>query len=104
MAKKKELQSSIVVNPLKDVIVVLAEQEPVEEEKKSSIIIVEQKKVPFVPTQGVVYAVGSNVTQVKKGDVVLFEKYATKPMRVDGIEYHFFTEEQLLAILTRINP
>ena len=60
------------------------------------------------PSKGEVIAVGSgrlldNGTrvplEVKKGDIVLFGKYAGTDIKIDGVEHLVMREEDILAVL-----
>lgn len=51
------------------------------------------------PEQGRVIAVGKDVKEVKQGDEVLFGKYATTEVKVDGKEYLLVKEEDILAVI-----
>jgi len=39
--------------------------------------------------------------EVKKGDVVLFEKYAGATIKLDGEEYMILREDEILAIIEK---
>jgi len=52
------------------------------------------------PEQGKVVAVGKDVKEVKQGDNVLFGKYATTEVKVDGKEYLLVKEEDILAVIS----
>lgn len=90
------------IRPLKDYIVVVP---VVAEKKKDGIILPEHiEEIKNKPTRGKVVEIGSDIKQVKKGDLVLFEKYASSPLKIEDRwgrpqEYYFFTEDQILAIL-----
>jgi len=92
------------VRPLQDRLVVkrLAE----EEKSKGGIIIPDSAKEK--PIEGEVIAVGSGKTleggkvrplDVKKGDRVLFGKYAGTEIKVDGEEHLILREEEVLGII-----
>lgn len=51
------------------------------------------------PEQGEIIEVGKDVKEVKKGDKVLFSKYAPAEVKVDGKEYLITKEEDILAIV-----
>lgn len=46
-----------------------------------------------------VLAVGSEVKEVKKGDVVLYKSYGPDDVKVDNKEYMIAKEEDILAIV-----
>lgn len=51
------------------------------------------------PQKGKVEAVGSEVKEVKVGDVVLFDKYSGSKINIEGTEYLILKEEDILGIL-----
>ncbi len=92
------------IRPLHDRIIVkrLAE----EEKTKGGIIIPDTAKEK--PLEGAVIAVGNGrVTEdgkvrpvdVKKGDKVLFGKYAGTEIKIDGEEHLILREEDILAVI-----
>jgi len=85
---------------------VLVQQLDEEEKTKGGIIIPDSAKEK--PHQGKVIAVGSGrklddgttkPVEVKKGDVVLFEKYAGTTIKLDGEDYMILREDEILAIV-----
>jgi len=85
---------------------VLVQQLDEEEKTKGGIIIPDSAKEK--PHQGKVIAVGSGrklddgttkPVEVKKGDVVLFEKYAGTAIKLDGEDYMILREDEILAIV-----
>lgn len=92
------------VRPLHDRVLVKRFNE--EERSKGGIIIPDTAKEK--PIQGEVIAVGQGrVTEdgkvrpldVKKGDRVLFGKYAGTEIKIDGEEYLMMREEDILGVL-----
>lgn len=93
------------VRPLYDHILV----ERVEEEvKKGGIIIPDTAKEK--PQQGKVIAVGSGrrdekgnkmAMEVKKGDIILFGKYAGTEVKIDDHDYIIIREEDVLGIIEK---
>lgn len=92
------------VRPLGDRILVKREDE--EEKTKGGIIIPDAAKEK--PSRGKVVAAGkgrvleSGKTEpldVKKGDVVLFGKYAGTEINIEGVEHLILREEDVLAIV-----
>ena len=90
------------MRPLHDRI--LVQQLEGEEKTAGGIIIPDTAKER--PYQGKVVAVGSGrklddgtvrPLDVKKGDKVLFEKYAGTPVKLDGDEYMIMREDEILA-------
>lgn len=92
------------IKPLNDRVLVLR----VEEEKKTKGGIVIPDTVKEKPQEGKVVAVGSGKIDdegkripmdVKKGDRVLFGKYAGTEIKLDGIEHLIMREDDILAVL-----
>lgn len=93
------------VRPLYDHILV----ERVEEEvKKGGIIIPDTAKEK--PQQGKVIAVGSGrrdekgnklTMEVKKGDIILFGKYAGTEVKIDDNDYIIIREDDVLGIIEK---
>jgi chaperonin GroES len=92
------------VKPLQDRVLV----KRLEEETKTAggIIIPDNHKEK--PAKGEVMSIGTGYKMedgkirpldVKKGDKVLFSKYAGTEIKVDGLEYLIMKEDDILAIL-----
>jgi chaperonin GroES len=92
------------VRPLHDRVLVKRFNE--EERSKGGIIIPDTAKEK--PAQGEIIAVGSGRVSedgklrpldVKKGDRVLFGKYAGTEIKIDGEEFLMMREEDILGVL-----
>ena len=87
------------VKPLADRVLIKPAE--AEEKTKSGIIIPDTAKEK--PQKGTVVAVGpgkkDEPTTVKKGDVVLYGKYAGTEINVEGEDYLIMRESDLLAII-----
>jgi chaperonin GroES len=92
------------VRPLRDRIIIKRLEE--EEKTKGGIIIPETAKEK--PIEGRVIAVGNGKVkedgtkvpvEVKKGDRVLFAKYAGTEIKIDGEEHMMMREDDILAII-----
>jgi len=92
------------VRPLHDRVIVKRIEE--EEKTKGGIIIPDTAKEK--PIEGKVIAVGDGKTtedgkriplQVKKGDRVLFGKYAGTEIQLDGEEHLIMREDDIVAIV-----
>lgn len=93
------------IKPLHDHILV----ERIEEEvRKGGIIIPDTAKEK--PQQGKVIAVGDGrrdekgnriALDVKKGDIILFGKYAGSEVKIDDKEYLIIREEDVLGIIEK---
>ncbi len=85
--------------PINDRVVV--KPAPAEEKTKGGIIIPDTAKEK--PQRGEVIAVGPGKDDikmtVKKGDVVLYGKYAGQEMSLDGTDYLIMREDDILVIL-----
>lgn len=92
------------LKPVRDRIIVrLTEPETV---SKGGIVIPDAATEK--PNQGEVLAVGSGrltkegltiAMEVKEGDKVLFGKHAGQTVKVNSIEYHILSEDDILAII-----
>jgi len=93
------------IQPLHDRVIVKRVEE--EETTKGGIIIPDTAKEK--PMEGTVVAVGSGKSEgegekkipleVKKGDRVLFSKYAGTEITIDGEEHLIMKEEDIIAIV-----
>jgi chaperonin GroES len=94
------------VRPLQDRVIVkrLAE----EEKTRGGIIIPDTAKEK--PGEGEVIAVGAGKADdkgkirpldVKKGDRVLFGKYAGSEIKVDGVDHIILREDEILGVLEK---
>lgn len=92
------------IKPLGDRILVLG----VEKEKKTKGGILIPDTAKEKPQEGKVIAVGPGkvnekgkriLLDVKKGDRVLFGKYAGNEIKIDGVEHMIMREDDILAIL-----
>jgi|694.fasta_scaffold48939_4 chaperonin GroES len=81
------------IHPLADRIVL--EQLQQEEQTKSGIILPDSAQEK--PKMAKVLAVGTEVKEVKEGDVVLYKSYGPDDVKVDGKEYMIAKEEDILA-------
>jgi len=100
MAKQKQSTNKLAIKPLGDRVVVV----PVKEaEKTKSGIILPETADKEKPAQGKVVAIGAGEkirkSGLKKGDEVVFEKYAGTEFKIGNIEYKILKEEEILAIL-----
>ena len=91
------------IKPLGDRILVLG----VEEEKKTKGGILIPDTAKEKPQEGKVIALGPGKVNekgkripldVKKGDRVLFGKYAGNEIKIDGVEHLIMREDDILAI------
>ena len=92
------------MRPLQDRVIV----ERTEEEEKSSGGIIIPDTAKEKPQQGKVIAVGKgrilrngkvNPPTVKKGDRILFGKYAGTDIKIDAEEHLIMREDDILAII-----
>ncbi len=90
----------ISIKPLGDRVVVA----PIKEaDKTKSGIILPETVDKEKPAQGKIMAMGAGEkikkSGVKKGDEVVYEKYAGTEFKIGGIEYKILKEDEILAIL-----
>lgn len=94
-AKNLILKGGRMLKPLADRVVL--KRLEAEEKTASGIVLPETAKEK--PEQGEVIACGKDVKEVKKGDKVIFSKYAGTEAKVSGTEYLIVKEEDILAII-----
>lgn len=91
------------IRPMNDRVLVLR----VEKEEKSSGGIIIPDTAKEKPQEGKVVSVGPGKMadngkripmEVKKGDRVLFSKYAGSDIKIDGVEHVVMREDDILAI------
>ncbi len=92
------------VKPLHDRLIIQRMEE--EEKTKGGIIIPDTAKEK--PVEGKVIAVGAGrlkkdgtkvPLEIKKGDRVLYAKYAGTEIKIDGEEYLMMKEDDILAVI-----
>ena len=92
------------IKPLNDRILVVRVKE--EEKTAGGIIIPDSAKEK--PLEGKVVAAGPGKRdeggkriplEVKKGDKILFSKYAGTEIKIDGVEHLFMREDDILGIV-----
>jgi chaperonin GroES len=92
------------IRPLNDRVLVLREVE----EKKSAGGIIIPDTAKEKPQRGKVVEIGSGKMdkdgkriplEVKKGDRILFGKYAGTEIKIDNVEHVFMREDDILSIL-----
>ena len=70
----------------------------IEDLNKSVIIIPENANKNLLNT-GIVYAIGKDVVEVKKGDKVIFDKYSSAEIDIEKEKYIFIKEENIIVIV-----
>ena len=87
------------LKPINDRVVV--KPAAAEDKTKGGIIIPDTAKEK--PQRGEVIAVGpgkdDNKMTVKKGDIILYGKYAVQELNHDGVDYLIMREDDILVIL-----
>ena len=92
------------VRPLHDRIIVRRDEEG--EQQSGGIIIPDSAKEK--PQRGTVIAVGSGVVkdggvrvapELKTGDVIVFGKYTSQEIKLDGEDYLIMREDEVLAVI-----
>jgi chaperonin GroES len=81
--------------PLKDRVFVKYSEEA--EKTAGGIYIPESAKEK--PQRGIIEAVGSEVKEIKVGNVILFDKYSGSKINIDNNEYLIIKEEDILGII-----
>jgi len=94
------------IRPLNDRVLVVG----VEEQERTSGGIIIPDTAKEKPQEGKVIAVGPGKCDengkripldVKKGDRVLFGKYASNEIKIDGVEHLIMREDDILGILDK---
>jgi chaperonin GroES len=92
------------LKPLNDRVIVTREEK--EQKTAGGIIIPDTAKEK--PQEGKIVAAGPGKLddngkripmEVKKGDRILFSKYAGTEIKIDGVEHIFMKEEDILAVV-----
>ncbi len=83
------------IKPLKDRVFVKFTEET--EKTAGGLYIPDSAKEK--PQKGQVEAVGSEVKDVKVGNVILFDKYSGSKINIDNNEYLIIKEEDILGIV-----
>ncbi|WP_428024769.1 co-chaperone GroES [Arcobacter sp.] len=76
---------------------VLVERTEVEEKTASGIILVDSAKEK--PNTAIVKAVGSEVTELKEGDTIVFEQYRGTEFTLDGQDYLVLDIENIIGVM-----
>jgi len=91
--------SDVKIKPLADRVLV----EPMEAEEKTASGIYIPDTAKEKPQRGTVVALGSGTKdvemEVKKGDVVLYGKYAGTEISIDGKDYLMMKQSDILAVV-----
>lgn len=76
---------------------VLVERTQIEEKTASGIILVDSAKEK--PNTAKVVAIGSEVTELKEGDTIVFEQYRGTEFTLNGEEYLILDIENIIGIM-----
>ncbi|WP_320036208.1 co-chaperone GroES [Campylobacterota bacterium DY0563] len=76
---------------------VLVQRTEVEEKTASGIILVDSAKEK--PNTAVVKAVGSEVTELKEGDTIVFEQYRGTEFTLNGEDYLILDIENIIGVM-----
>jgi chaperonin GroES len=88
------------IQPLDDRVLIEKAQE--ESEQKVGSIIIPDTATKEKPTMGKVVAVGTDEDlkeNIKKGDTIIYSKYAGDEIKVDDKEYMIIQRSDILAIV-----
>ena len=86
---------AINIEPLADYVVAVSE----EAAKKTASGLYLPENAQDKPKTAKVVAVGADVKQVKKGDVIIYKSYSTTDVEVGGKDYILVKEEDVLAVV-----
>ena len=76
---------------------VLVQRTEVEEKTASGIILVDSAKEK--PNTAIVKAVGSEVTELKEGDTVVFEQFRGTELSLQGEDYLVLDLENIIGVM-----
>lgn len=76
---------------------VLAQRTKVEEKTASGIILVDSAKEK--PNTAEVKAIGSEVTELKIGDTIIFEQFRGSEFTLDGEDYLVLDIENIIGVM-----
>lgn len=98
-SKNYTKMAELKVKPLADRVLV----EPMQAEEKTASGIIIPDTAKEKPQKGTVVAVGPGTSdekmEVKKGDVVLYGKYAGTELTIDGKDYLIMKQNDILAVI-----
>lgn len=83
------------ITPLGDRVV--ATRKEAQTQTKSGLFLPDQAKEK--PVAALVKAVGSEVKNVKPGDLILYKEYSTTEITVDSVEYLIVKEDDILGTI-----
>lgn len=76
---------------------VLVQRTEVEEKTASGIILVDSAKEK--PNTAIVKAIGSEVTELKEGDTVVFEQFRGTEISLQGEDYLVLDVENIIGVM-----
>ncbi len=76
---------------------VLVERTEVEEKTASGIILVDSAKEK--PNTAIVKAIGSEVTELKEGDTIVFEQFRGTELTLQGEDYLVLDLENIIGVM-----
>ncbi|MGB0990206.1 co-chaperone GroES [Arcobacter sp. F155] len=76
---------------------VLAQRTEVEEKTASGIILVDSAKEK--PNTAKVVAVGSEVSELKEGDIIVFEQFRGTELSLEGEDYLVLDIENVIGVM-----
>ena len=76
---------------------VLVERTEIETKTASGIILVDSAKEK--PNTAIVKAVGSEVTELKEGDTIVFEQYRGTEFTLEGEDYLILDIENIIGVM-----
>jgi len=76
---------------------VLAQRTEVEEKTASGIILVDSAKEK--PNTAKVVAVGSEVSELKEGDIIVFEQFRGTELSLEGDDYLVLDIENIIGVM-----
>lgn len=71
----------------------------IEEDKKTASGIIIPDNAKEKPSRGEVVAISEEITTIKNGEHVMFEKYAGTELTINGVEYLVLDKKNILGII-----
>jgi chaperonin GroES len=91
--------ADVKIKPLADRVLI----KPIEAEQKTASGIIIPDTAKEKPQKGTIIAVGpgtkDETMEVKKGDLVLYGKYAGTEITIDGVDYLIMRQSDILAAI-----
>lgn len=78
---------------------IVVRQQEIQEKTSSGIYVPQDAAEGKQKAQGIVVAIGPEVTAIGVGEMVLFTKWGGEIIDIDGVEHKVINQEDILAII-----